>query len=253
LNGYQQPSSQPGIIAASQTQSSPSMGLPSSSSPASTGSLFSSPALGPSSSSHYQYDANTGIASPSSGSAGIGTGISALGLMGQLTKNPQLSQMAGLAGAAMGASNGNYTGLGGVLGNLSGITGGSLIGAALGSYMSPDANTARFMANAGVSMIPGLGQLYGLGNMFTNGALSNSLFGKDASFGDTGQFSPATPGALANLGSVNATRVYGTGDNAVTVSNSGNGHSSDGSSTAGNMSSGDRSSIAAANGYGGGV
>jgi hypothetical protein len=255
LNGYQQSSQAPGRAlgqsAGQAAQSSTSMGS-SSPSPTLSGSLFSSPSLGPSS-SHYQFDANTGTANQTTGNADIGAGISALGLMGQLTHNPMLSQVAGLGGTIYGASNGDYTGLGGMLGKLSGVPGGSLLGAALGNWGSENTNTPRFLANAGISMIPGLGQLYSLGNMVTNGALSNSLFGKDSTIGDTGAITPATTGIVANLGNPNASRIFGTGSNAVTVSNSGNSHSTDGSSTTGNMNSSDRASISAANGGGGGV
>lgn len=243
LNNYSQSSPQ---VAQAQT-SSPYSGV-SGSAPASSNSLFSSPALDSSSGGgHYQYDANTGVASPTGGNAGLGTGISALGLFGNLTHNPQLSQIAGLAGAVNGAENGNYTGVGSTLGRLAGVPYGGLLGAALGSYLSPADNTQRFLANAGVSMIPGVGQLYGLANMFTGGGLSNSLFGKDSSLGPTGQFTPATNGLIANLGNPNASQTYGTGSNAVHVT------SGSGPSVNQSLSQQDRQSISDANGGGGGV
>ena len=206
LNGYSQQQAPQAVQAQGQAgsalSSAPSAGTQTTAAPTSMGSLFSG---APSNNgSHYTYDGSTGLSNPSTGNVGIGSAISGLGMLGNIMGNPQMSQLSGIAGALYGAANDSYTGLGGILGNASGVSFGGPIGAAIGSYFSPNDNTSRFLANTAVSMIPTVGPIFSIANTLTNGELSNSLFGKDAQKNQFGETTiAAQPGFLGNLGSTN--------------------------------------------------
>jgi hypothetical protein len=153
------------------------------------------------------YDSNSGTSFSNSGNAnnsGLGSAVNALGMLGTITKNPTINQVAGIAGAGYGAMNGNYTGLGSYLGRaLSNSPYGALAGALAGNYLSNDTSTAKFAANAALGLgIPG----YGIANTLSGGWLGNSLFGTDAQKNALGQTTIAqVPGILGNLGWSNGT------------------------------------------------
>lgn len=201
LNGYQQQQSGAGTPSSQSTPSSNSSSSASAAQPASSGSLFSSPQLSLNGGS-TQFDANSGTSFTNSGNTpntGIGSLVSGLGMLGNITHDSTISQAAGLAGAGYGAMNGNYTGLGGYIGGaLSNSPYGALAGSLFGNFMSPDTSTAKFAANAALGLgMPGYGAL----NALSAGWLGNSLFGTDAQKNAAGQTTiAATPGLLGNLG-----------------------------------------------------
>lgn len=165
--------------------------------------------LGPSSSllgslggGNTGYDSNSGtsFSNPAgSNNKAINNVISGLGMLGNVTNDPNLKQLAGIAGAGYNALNGNYTGLGGYMGGmLSGSPYGSLLGALAGNYLSPETSTTKFAANALLGLgVPG----YGLINAATGGWFGNNLFGTDAQKNEFGQTTiSAQPGLFGNLG-----------------------------------------------------
>ena len=204
LNGYNQTSQQP----AQQTQQASQLPGVFSSITTPSGTTQSSN-IGPSSGilgslggGRTGFDSNSGTSFGNSGNVsntGIGNAVSALGMLGRITKDPTINQFAGLAGAGYGALNGNYTSLGGYLGGaLTGSPYGSLAGALAGNFMSPDTSTAKFAANAALGLgIPG----YGIANALSGGWLGDSMFGTDAQRNALGQTTiAATPGIFGNLG-----------------------------------------------------
>jgi hypothetical protein len=203
LNGYsgqptqqtQQSSSLPGVFSSVTTPSGTTQ-APSSNIGPSAG------IMGRVGGGNSSYDSNSGTTSTNPGGAnttGLGNAVSALGMLGRITKDPTINQIAGIAGAGYGALNGNYTSLGGYLGGaLTGSPYGALAGALTGNYFSPDTSTTKFALNAALGLgIPG----YGMANALSGGWLGGALLGTDAQRNALNQTTiAAVPGILGNFG-----------------------------------------------------
>ena len=158
-----------------------------------------------SSSSHSAPSVDFNSGTTSAGGAGdakaLSTAASWAGVAGALAHDPTLSKIGGYGGAIAGAADGQYGGVGSLLGRLASNTpGGALAGSLIGQELSATAPSARDVMSTVASATPGVGQLYGLGNFLSGGALGNSLFGSNVAPTESGGYTPAQPGLLGNFG-----------------------------------------------------
>jgi hypothetical protein len=134
------------------------------------------------------------------------------GTIAGLTKDRTLGNIAGVTGALSGAAYGQYGSLGSMLGGMATkTTAGSLLGGLAGTALSDGTtNWSKVLSNMAISQVPVVGQLYGIGNLFSGGELSNSLLGRDATFSKDGTYTPSQPGWMGDFGLSRGSDLMGT-------------------------------------------
>jgi hypothetical protein len=140
--------------------------------------------------------ADTGIA------GGIGKIASMTGAFNTIARDPNLGALSSYAGAIAGAADGQYGGVGGLIGRAAtdGNPIGKLAGTLLGGLVSDTPMSTRDAMSTAVGFVPGIGTAYSLGNFVTGGALADAAFGSNVKPTESGGYVPAQPGWFGNFG-----------------------------------------------------